>query len=166
MRQRHRPAVRSLTLAVFAIGTAIAMATAAVAVVAGQGKVRDVRTFGEVMRQAGEDWTIVAEMTPAPIFQLNGARADGLGRVEHMQGDFEAVRAFLVARGQAEAAADVAELLDALAFMRATLARATPDQAEAEVASAGVTEACATCHARYREGDAAAGYRARAGLLD
>ena len=58
------------------------------------------------------------------------------------------------------------DLLEALAFLRASLARAAPDQAEAEEAAAGVAETCAACHARHREGDATGGYRARPGLVD
>lgn len=129
-------------------------------------RVRDAESFRAVMRESGVDLTIVQEAAAAPTYLLNSVRGDSLGRIEAMQRSFESVRTFLGSRGRHDAAMQVDELLDVLAAMRMTLARAEPDQTEAGEIVAAVVGACQACHARYREGDERSGYRARAGVLD
>lgn len=160
---RPRPHARVVLIAVW-LGVLVPLAAQAPA--ARRADVVDAAGFRAIMRQAGADWAVVAETVDAPIYLLNGARGDALGRVERMRTDFEAVRRFLAGRQQTDAARAVEETLDGLGFMRTTLARAEPDQTEAQEIASAVGRACAACHAVYREGDAAKGFRARAGLIE
>ncbi len=128
--------------------------------------VQDARSFERAMQDAGADWAIVANAVASPSYLMNSVRGDALGRVEVMRASFAEAGTWLARRGQDDAADRMRRLLARLGAMRATLAQATPDQAEAQEIADAVSEACRACHETYREGDAAAGYRPRAGLLD
>lgn len=128
--------------------------------------VRDATAFAGAMARLGEDWMIVDEAIAGPTYLLNSVRGDGLTRLDRMTDLLSGARTFLKERSRTDAATLVETALQAVAALRVELTRAEPDQAAAQEEAAYVREACAACHGRFREGDAATGYRFRPGVLD
>ncbi len=128
--------------------------------------VTDARGFADAMAGTGDDWGIISRAVEGPSYLLNSVRGDGLTRVEQMRTNLSAARRFLSDRGQAEAVQGIDRTLAALGGLRVVLALAEPDQSAAGEGVDAVSDACAACHARFREGSEQTGFRARPGLLE
>lgn len=128
--------------------------------------VRDAPAFAEVMGGIGEDWAILDEAIAGPTYLLNSVRGDGITRLDRIAAGLDGARRFLVTHSRTGAAGEAAAALRAVAALREELIRAEPDQAAAQEETGHVRAACASCHQRYREGDATTGYRFKPGVLD
>jgi hypothetical protein len=128
--------------------------------------VRDVPSFAAAMVRIDGDWAIVDEAIEGPTYLLNSVRGDGLTRLDRITANLTAVRTFFNDRSRADAVIAGDDALRAVAALRAELARAEPDQAAAQEEAQLVGDACAACHTRYREGDAAGGFRFKPGIID
>ncbi len=147
-----------------------AWAACAVAVLTAQARpvlvIRDPSEFDTAMVRIDDDWAIVDAAIAGPTYLLNSVRGDGLTRLDRIVVELTAARAFLADRSRTDAAARAQEALEALAMLRAELTRAEPDQAAAQEEAHLVRETCAACHDRFREGNAAGGFRFRPGVID
>jgi len=118
------------------------------------------------MIRIDDDWVILGEAAQGPTYLLNSVRGDGITRLDRITAELRGVRAFLQTRSRTDASSFADRALRAVKGLRVELVRAEPDQAAALEEVEYVTRMCAACHERFRDGDPAAGYRFKAGVID